>query len=82
MYFLLLSQAPPALFKNNAYNIPVQVENIRNAQIPFAASNSYILTTLIALSAIPKTIGVKTLNKPGFIISLNPALVTISTHYL
>ena len=34
IYFLALSHAPPALFKNNAYNIPTQVENIKNAQIP------------------------------------------------
>ena len=82
MYFLLLSHAPPALFKNNAYKIPVQVENIKKAQIALAGNNSYILTTLIALNIIPKINGVKTLNNPGLIISLNPALVTISTHYL
>ena len=34
IYFLALSQAPPPLFKNNAYKIPAQVENIRNEQIP------------------------------------------------
>ena len=34
IYFLALSQAPPPLFKNNAYKIPAQVENIKNAQIP------------------------------------------------
>jgi hypothetical protein len=82
IYFLLLSHAPPALFRNNAYKIPVQVENIKNAQIPLAANNSYILTTFIALSVSPNTMGVSTLNNPGLIISLNPALVTISTHYL
>lgn len=31
---------------------------------------------------IPNKSGVNTLNNPGFIISLKPAFVTISTHYL
>lgn len=60
----------------------MHVENIRNAQIAFAGSNSYILTTLIALNIIPNTSGVNTLNNPGLIISLKPAFVTISTHCL
>lgn len=60
----------------------MHVENIKNAQIALAGNNSYILTTLIALNMIPNKSGVNTLNNPGFIISLKPAFVTISTHYL
>lgn len=60
----------------------MQVENIRNAQIALAGNSSYILTTFIALNIIPNISGVNTLNNPGLIISLKPAFVTISTHYL
>jgi len=65
MYFLALSHAPPPLFRNRAYRIPVHVENIRNAHIPFAANRSSSLNILINLRITPRTRGVSTLNRPG-----------------
>lgn len=38
-YFLVLSQAPPPLFKNNAMSMPVAVVNMRNAHTALGPSN-------------------------------------------
>eukprot|EP00922_Rhytidocystis_sp_ex-Travisia-forbesii_P034013 GHVS01050534.1.p1 GENE.GHVS01050534.1~~GHVS01050534.1.p1 ORF type:complete len:117 (+),score=3.08 GHVS01050534.1:288-638(+) len=38
IYFLALSQAPPALFRNRAVRMPVVVQNIRKAAMLWAPS--------------------------------------------
>ena len=38
-YFLVLSQAPPPLFKNKAIKIPVEVENIKKAHTALGPSS-------------------------------------------
>ena len=80
IYFFVLSQAPPALFKNNAINIPVAVVNIKNEQTALGPNNGCSEITPMYLKIIDTKIGDRTESNPGFIISLCPAAVTICTH--
>ena len=79
-YFFVLSQAPPALFKNKAIKIPVAVENIKNAHIAFGPNKFCPVNYPIYLKNKATKIGDKTDKSPGLTISLWPAAVTISTH--
>lgn len=80
-YFLALSHAPPALLRNNAMRIPVDVENIINEANTCAPNIYFSLYCPIIRNKTPTTTGDRTANKPGFIISFSPAAATISTHY-
>ena len=82
MYFFALSQAPPPLFRKRAINIPVDVENIKNAPTTLAPRSSLFYQLPRYLKTTPTTKGERTARSPGLIISLKPALATISTQIL
>ena len=77
MYFLVLSHAPPPLFKNNAIRMPVAVENIKNAQTAFGPSSGWLVMLPMYLKITQTMIGEKTERRPGLTIYLCPAAVTI-----
>mmetsp|Transcript_25716 Transcript_25716/g.63780 ORF Transcript_25716/g.63780 Transcript_25716/m.63780 type:complete len:204 (+) Transcript_25716:217-828(+) len=79
-YFLALSHAPPALLRNSAIKIPVDVLNMRKDAITCAPRKGLFQYDPSNLNTNPTANGERTESSPGLTISRSAARETIATH--